>query len=124
MKKIRLKNEDFERIVVNPKKDECPLCGMKLDQVGFTWNLFHGEAKSSCCGADYQLKSWWVDKEKYPEVYEFSESLDNPERIFFKIAEKWIMPLKKAMKELNATNIRHEGVLKLAEALLKEKRVA
>jgi len=123
MDKIRLKGEDFDRIVLNPKKDNCLLCGEKLSGVGFTWNLFHGEASSSCCGADYQLKSWWVDKEKYPEIYEFSESLDNPDRIFFKIAEKWLEPLRKAMSELGLKNIRDTGVIELAKKYIEKEEL-
>ena len=112
MKKEKLQCEDFERWVVNPKIDNCPLCDTPLKDVGFRWNILHGEASSSCCHSDYQMKSLHIDPEKDPtgEKRKYYESLDNPERIEFKIDPDWIPAIKQAMKELNAPYIDSEGV--------------
>ncbi len=115
MERIRVNGED--RLILNHIKDKCPICGTPLKEAEFMWRLFHGEAKSSCCGAIYQLKSYWVDKNKHPEEYEFSESLDNPAKIWFKIDEEWINPLKQAMKETGIKNIHNDEVFDLAQKI-------
>ena len=117
MERIRLKGEDFDRIILNPSKDKCPICETPLKNVYFTWRILHGEAMSSCCGAVYQIKSYWVDKNKYPEEYEFAKSLDNPEKILFKINEEWIEPLKQAIKKTGIKNIHYPDVFELAKEI-------
>jgi len=121
MIKLKLKDDDFYRIIVNPKKDKCPICGTALKDVGFTWNIMHGEATASCCGAIYQIKSWWVDEEKEPELHKFAESLDSPDRIYLKIKDYWIKPLQKAMSELNTKRLNND-VYQLAEQILQKKQ--
>lgn len=119
MQKIKLKCENFERTVCNPEEDNCPMCGTPLKEVSFSWNILHGEARSSCCHSDYQLKSLHVDPEKDPtgEKRTYYESLDRPDRIEFKIDPTWIEPVRQAMKELGASYIDSQGVYERAREI-------
>lgn len=119
MKKEQISTEDFTRWICNPKEDDCPICGTPLKDVGFRWNILHGEASASCCHADYQLKSLHVDSEKDPtgEKKRYYESLDQPDRIEFKINSEWIEPIRQAMKELGANYIDDTGVYERAKEI-------
>ena len=122
MAKIKLNCENFERTVVDPQKDVCPMCETPLKGVGFSWNLLHGEATASCCHSDYQMKSLHVDPEKDPtgEKKAYYDSLDSPERIEFKIDPEWVAPVRQAMKELGSSYIDGNGVYKRAKEIKQE----
>lgn len=95
-----------EKIVVDPQKDNCPLCDTPLSSVGFSWNIFHGEASASCCGAPYQLKSYHVDEEERgKQAKEFAESLDAPDRIQCKIDGKYLAAYRQAFEELGKKRV-------------------
>lgn len=119
MIKEKLSTEDFERWVCNPQEDNCPQCGKPLKDVGFSWNILHGEASSSCCHSDYQMKSLHIDPDKDPtgEKRKYYESLDSPDRIEFKTDREWIEPIRQAMKELGAYYIDDKGVYKRAKEI-------
>lgn len=116
----QIKREQVEKFVVNPQTDKCLICGTPIKDGIFSWRIFHGEAGLSCCGADYQIKSYYVDEKEDPIGHEFAESLDDPTRIWFKIEEKWIEPLKRALKETGETNVRKDVVIAKAEEFLKK----
>jgi len=118
MKKIKL-SDGIERTILNIS-DNCPICGTPLKEVSFRWRMFHGEAESSCCHAIYQIKSWYVDPDKYAQdIVEFSNSLDNPDIIYFKIPDEWIKPLKETLKKTGKRYISDDEVYELAEKLVK-----
>jgi len=92
-----------EHITVDPKTENCVICDTPLKDVSFDWNVFHGSAKSSCCGVDYQLKSYYVNEDKSEELKAYAKSLDSPDKIECSCKREYIEPLKKAMKALNET---------------------
>jgi hypothetical protein len=57
-----------ERLLLDAENDNCPICNTPLNQVYFTWGVFHGEARSSCCKALFQIKDYCIknptDEEK------------------------------------------------------------
>jgi len=107
---------DGNKHVLLGKDDTCPICEASRNEMGFSWNIAHGEATSSCCGSIYQLKGYYA-KDASDEKKELLKMLDG-EYIECTIKEEWIEPIKKAMKEKNASNINDDGVLKLAEHYL------
>jgi hypothetical protein len=119
MTKVKLQGEDFERLVCNPEEDNCPICNTPLADVGFEWNILHGEARSLCCHADYQLKGLHADPKKDPtgEKQRYYDSLNTSDRIEFKIDTEWILPIRQAMQELNARHIDDPGVYKRAKEI-------
>ncbi len=109
------------KIVVDPKADSCPICDTPLSTVSFSWNIFHGEASASCCGAPYQLKSYYVDEqERGKEAADFAESLDAPDRIQCKIDGKYLNAYRQALKELGENNINSDAVYKRTAEILGE----
>lgn len=120
LEKIKYKDgSEREKLVLNPEEDNCPLCDTPLKNVGFTWAIFHGEAKSSCCGNIFQLKSYSVDEEKQgKEAVDFAESLDKPERIQCKIDGEYLTAYKKAFEELGVKQVSNEDVQKRVGELL------
>jgi|SRR3990167_1497272 len=125
MKKEIIKYKDgseHENLIVNPKEDNCPLCDKPLKDVGFSWQIFHGEAKASCCGNIFQIKSYYVDEEKYgKEAKDFAESLDKPERIQSKIDGKYLEAYKKAFEELGIKEVSNPAIHKRVSNLLEVK---
>ena len=110
---------EHEKLIVNPQEDNCPLCDTPLKEVGFSWQIFHGEAKSSCCGNIFQIKSYHVDEEKYgKEAKDFAESLDKPERIQSKIYGEYLVAYKKAFEELNIRQVSDKQVQERVKVLL------
>lgn len=93
------------------KDDHCPICDASRDKMVFSWNMFHGEANSSCCGATYQIKDYFIDNPTEEEK-EYLKLLAG-DYIEFVIKDSWIEPLKEAMKELSESMITNE-VVKLA----------
>lgn len=68
--------------MVNPKEDSCPMCDTPLKDVSLEWaSDFHGHAKSSCCGAHYQILSYYVDEEKGAEKVAHANSINPLENI-------------------------------------------
>lgn len=122
MRKEIIKYKDgseVEKLIVNPEEDNCPLCDKPLKDVGFSWQIFHGEAKASCCGNIFQLKSYYVDEEKYgKEAKDFAESLDKPDRIQCKIDGKYLEAYKKAFEELGIAEVSNKEVHKMVGELL------
>ena len=105
METVKL-SDGIERLVIDTKTDKCPICGTEMNDVYFSWRMFHGEAEASCCHAVYQIKSWYVDPEKYgQDIIDFSNSLDEPGRVYMKIDNEWIKPLQEALKESGAKYI-------------------
>src|SRR3990167_149289 len=110
--KVKYKDGEVrERLIVNPKEDNCPLCGTSLSKVGFTWQTFHGEASASCCGNIFQTKSYYVDEEKYgKEAKDFAESLDEPDRMQAKIDGKYLEAHKQAFEELGIRQVNDKQI--------------
>jgi len=104
---------DGNKHVLLNKDDKCPICETGRNDMYFSWNLAHGEATSSCCGSIYQIKSYYEENAS-EEKKKLLKMLDDG-YIDFAIREEWIEPIKKAMKEKNASNINDDGVLRLAE---------
>ena len=101
-----------EKILLD-KNEPCTICNSSRDKMFFSWNMFHGEATSSCCGAIYQLKDYYIDKPTEEQV-DYLKLLAR-DYIELSIKQEYIEPLQRAMKELSAKNINEEGVIKLAE---------
>ena len=80
------------------------------------WNMFHGEATSSCCGAVYQLKDYHIENPNEGE----QKLLDllSGEYIEFNIKNEWVEPLRKAIKETGKTDINDDEVMSLAQSYL------
>jgi transcription initiation factor TFIIIB Brf1 subunit/transcription initiation factor TFIIB len=98
------------------KKDEsCPICGQKLG--GFSWNMFHGEVTSSCCGCILQFKSYYAGDDATEEYKNFVESIGtNDVGYIFQIDEEWIEPLKRAINDTGIYNIQNDEVFDKAKA--------
>jgi hypothetical protein len=96
--------------------DKCPICGMATKKMCFSWNIFHGEARSSCCGAPYQIKDFYIEKPTDDDKAFFDHL--NGKYIWFKIPTKYIKPLKEAMKELEKTNINDKDVFSRVEEIV------
>lgn len=115
MKKVKL-SDGRERIVLDTKKDNCPICDTPLKNVAYRWQMFHGEAEADCCGAIFQIKSWYVDPKKYAQdIVDFSNSLNEPNKVYLKIGNDWIEPIKAAIKELGISNIHQDEVYDIAK---------
>lgn len=117
MKRVIINNH--EKLMIN-FNDTCPLCQLPLKNATFSWNLFHGEANSSCCGATYQMKDYHIEKPNAEEK-QLLEMLSG-KWIQFKIKEEWIIPLRTAMHELQIHNINNEEVIKKAEEIFGDKK--
>ena len=111
-------SDGITRIVLERDKDSCPICETPLTEVGFSWRLIHGEAESSCCGAIYQIKDWYVDPSKYgKDIIAFSRSLADLNLVQLKIAQEWIEPLREAIKQTGIQNVWDEKVETYAEGI-------
>ncbi len=120
MKKVKL-SDGSTRITLNIKTDKCPICGDNLSNAGFSWCMFHGEASSSCCGAIYQIKSWYVDpEENEQDIIDFSKSLNDGVTIYIKIDERLFIPLKKAMDKTGIKDINDDKVYDLIQSDLEK----
>jgi len=105
-----------ERVLLNRQTDSCPICDTQLKNVLFTWNIPHGEAKASCCGADYQLQDYYVeDPSEEREI--LLQKLREPDTILIQVQGDWFKPLRKAMKELGVRRLTKD-VVDLAEKKL------
>lgn len=82
------------------KDDSCFICGKSFM---FSWNIFHGEATSHCCGAVYQLKDFHYDNPS-EEQKEHSEILAG-DCIELKIDKKHRDIVKKLYTELKPKSI-------------------
>lgn len=96
-------------------KDElCPICGNPLEH--FTWNMFHGEVTSHCCGAVLQIKDFYIDEDYSEEYRDFVKNIGKDEvGYMFNIPEEWFPHLRKAMDETGIKNIQNDEVYKLAK---------
>ena len=106
-----------EHLILNPKTENCPLCDTPLKEVCWSWNMFHGEATSSCCQMVCQIKSYHVDEARVEERA-FAESLDNPERIEFCIDKKWIEPIREGFSKTGVKNCKDKEVYEIAKEVL------
>lgn len=105
METVKL-SDGIERLIINPEKDKCPICETDMKDVHFRWQIFHGEGESSCCHTLYQLKSWYVDPDKNKQdIIDFSNSLNKPDRIYMKIDNEWIEPIKEALNKTGSKYI-------------------
>src|SRR3990167_6060598 len=98
------------------KQDKCLICDTPRDKMCFSWRMFHGAAESSCCGAIYQLKDYYIDNPT-DEEKKFLEMLAG-DYIEFSIKFDLIEPLKQALKESGKRDINDEGVIELAQQLM------
>ncbi len=95
------------------KDEPCPICGKPLGY--FTWNMFHGEVTSHCCGAILQIKDFYVDEDYSEEYRNFVASIGKDEVGYrFEIAEEWIPYLKRAIVETEIYDIHNKKVFELA----------
>lgn len=106
-----------ERLLLD-KNDKCPICDTPRNKMVFLWRMFHGEAESSCCGAIYQIKDYYIEKPT-DEEKKLLEMLAG-DYIEFSIAPDWIEPLRLALKETRCRNINNDGVILLAEEKFKK----
>ena len=95
------------------KNEKCPICGKELGY--FTWNMFHGEVTSHCCGAVLQIKDWYVE-DNVPEKFKnFVKSVGQDDvGYIFNIGEEWFPHLQHAIEETKIYNIQNDKVYKLA----------
>ena len=100
------------------KDDKCPICDTPREKIYGTWNIFHAEITSYCCGATYQTTDYHIENPT-PEEENLLKMLAG-EYIEFNLKQEWIEPLKIAMKELNASNINDDGVIDLAKKYLEK----
>jgi len=121
IEKIKTKTgKTEEHIILNPKKDKCPICDTPLNEVRYKWQMFHGEGQANCCGASYQLKSYYVDIEKVGQKKkDFAESLDSPNRIELNLDMNMIKPIRQAILELGVTFIQTREVADRAREIMK-----
>ena len=96
-------------------KDEvCPICDKPLGR--FTWNMFHGEVTSHCCGVVLQIKDFYVDEDYSEEYKEFIKNIGKDEiGYIFNIPDEWIMPLRTAIEETGIYDIQNDEVFELAK---------
>lgn len=113
MKTIMVKGKEH---ILLDSDDKCPLCRASRNQMVFSWNTFHGEATSSCCGAVFQLKDYYIENPT-DEEKELLEALRG-DFIEFTIKSEWIEPLKQAMKNVGITDINNNDVYEEAKAIL------
>lgn len=100
------------------KQDKCPICDAPRDTMRFyDSENFHGEAESSCCGAIYQLKDYYIENPTDEEKKLLELLADD--YIEFSISPDWIEPLKQALRETGAYNINGYGVVDVANRLMK-----
>lgn len=118
---VKTKNGTDHYLILNPKKDKCPICDTKLTSVSFEWQMFHGSAKANCCGAPYQLKSYHADVNKVgQEMMDYIDSLNSPERIELSLDIDMIEPIRQACKELDVIYIQTQAVADRARQILGE----
>jgi len=109
-----------EKCLLLDKQDKCPICDTPRESMCFSWRIFHGEATSSCCGAIYQIKDFYLENPTDEEKKRL-EMLAG-DFIEFRIKLDWIEPLKQALQKLGKRNINDEGVIELAQVILEEER--
>lgn len=122
MEKHEIKCKDKIRTFITVKKDEkCPICGNQFND--FTWNVFHGEVTSHCCGICLQIKDYYVDEEETKEYKEFVKKIGSDELGYIlNIEEKYIKPLKQIVKEHKIKNIQTNEVFNLVQQILEEEK--
>ena len=113
MKKLMV--EGTERILLDAN-DVCPICETKRENMRFSWNMFHGEATSSCCGAVFQIKDYHIDNPN-DEQKELLEGLRG-DYIEFNIKREWVEPLKQAIEKVGITDINNGEVMEEAKAII------
>ena len=94
------------------KQDVCPICGTPRNNMRFSWRIFHGEANSSCCGAIYQIKDYYIENPTDEEKKLLTMLAG--EYIEFNIQPDYIEPLKQALNATGKHSIVDEDVVKLA----------
>ena len=114
MKELQIGKQTYKFL---SKKDPCPICKTPRDEIYFSWNMFHGEATSSCCNSVYQLKDYFVE-ELSDETREMF-SLFEEGYIQLTIPVDWIKPLQKAMKEVGLQDVNNDEVYELAKSIRK-----
>ncbi len=95
--------------------DNCPICGTPVKDMVFTWNMAHGEATSSCCGAVYQIKDYYIEKPTKQEKE--CLKLLREGYIEFLIREDWVEPLKKAINSIGIKNIHNDIIINIARSI-------
>jgi hypothetical protein len=111
MKRITIFGEEYFLLDQN---DVCPICGAARKQMRFQWRMFHGEVNSSCCGAIYQVKGFYIENPT-KEEQKLLEALRNG-FIWLKIPSQWIDPLKQAVEQ-TGKNIDSEQVKQAVEQM-------
>ncbi len=112
---IELIVKDKKHLLLD-KQDKCPICDTPRNKMCFSWRIFHGEADSSCCGAIYQIKDFYIENPT-DEEKKLLEMLAG-DFIELSIKLDWVEPLKQALKETGKRNINDEGVIELAQSLV------
>lgn len=117
MKKMITKTngKEYEHILLDRRTDNCPLCDEPLKDFIGSWNLFHGEVSSRCCGAPYQTKDYYVDPEKSEGYDEYFKELNKPHYLGFSVSNEWVEPIRKAFAETGIKDVRDKSVMELAE---------
>lgn len=108
----KLEFNGVETILLDKTKDNCPICDTPLRDVRWTWNIFHGSARASCCGVDYQLKDYYIDNPN-EEQQQHMDRLREPNTIQISVYEKYFETLKKAMKDTGSDTV-NDDVIKRA----------
>jgi len=93
-----------EKHILIKNNEPCALCG---GRIYCSWNLFHGEATSHCCGAVYQIKDYHIGNPT--EEQQILLDMLKGEYIELRITEEYINAIKKVFAEEGIQNIQAEG---------------
>lgn len=118
MSKIMITKKDgkeYKHLLLNKRTDNCPLCDEPLKHFSGSWNMFHGEVSSSCCGAPYQTKDYYVDPEKSEGYEKYFKELNKPHYLSLSVADEWIEPIRKAFAETGIKSIKDNSVIDIAK---------
>lgn len=113
MKKLTVNGKEH---ILLSSEDECPICASKCNEMVFSWNMFHGQATSSCCGAVFQLKDYYIENPT-DEEKELLEALRG-DFIEFSIKNEWVGPLKKAIQNTGIIDINNDDVIEEAKTIM------
>jgi transcription elongation factor Elf1 len=94
--------------IILEENDKCYVCGCDRSSMCFSWNMFHGQATSSCCGASYQLKDYYIENPTDTEK-EYLDLLKKSGNIDLSIDEKYLDAVKKIYDTGEYDNINDKG---------------
>lgn len=115
---VELMVNGYKHILLS-KRDNCLICDTPYDKMRFRWRAFHGEAASSCCGAVYQLKDFYIENPT-DEQKQLLQLLASGDYIEFAIGDTWIQPLREAIEKIGIKDINNDDVHQLALTLHSE----